>query len=127
MWQEVEALDFHADSRDALAMNHAEKLEHAKRLRKAIANSDEYSRRDVALATHREYRTVSNWLSLTKPTMPSERERAILRRMFPGYDSSGDPVEVAVRSSELVKWRQDAVISKYEQHLHEQRRERGAS
>lgn len=49
---------------------------------------------------------------------------AKLRRLLGEFDVEGDPVEVAVRQSELIEWRQDAVLSTYKRNLHEQREER---
>jgi hypothetical protein len=66
-------------------------------------------------------RTITNWTSGT--TMPDDIDREKLRNFFPGYDAEGDPVEVAIRSSDLQDWRQDAVLSFYKRNLHEQRSE----
>lgn len=46
-----------------------------------------------------------------------------LRNALGAFDAEGDPVEVALRQSELIKWRQDEVLSVYERNLHEQRKE----
>lgn len=101
-----------------------EKQEHARRLRQAIATS-EHDRADIIEATGKGYRTVSNWVSETKPTMPDDRDRAILRRLFPGYDTAGDPVIVAISRSELDEWRKDTVKGFYRKHVAEQEEERG--
>lgn len=70
-------------------------------------------------------RTVSNWTSRKHPTMPGHEDRAKLRRVLGNYEAAGgDPVEVAVRRSQLVDWRQDAVMSFYRRNLAEQRAER---
>lgn len=66
-------------------------------------------------------RTVTNWTA--GKTMPTLAERELLRGLLGHYDAEGDAVEVAVRQSELVKWRQDAVISEYEKHRYEQGKE----
>lgn len=100
-----------------------EKHEHAAMLRQAISESADVSRQTIADATGRGYRTVSNWISESKPTMPSDKERAMLRRLLGPYDTPGDVVERAVRQSELIDWRQDAVLSVYKRNLHEQRGE----
>lgn len=94
--------------------------DHAKLLRDAIATSAKYGRNDVADMTGRSYRTVSNWVSTTQPTMPEDKDKAILRRMFPGYDSSGDAVETALHRSPLIEWRRLRVLSFYKQQLSEQ-------
>ena len=100
-----------------------EKHEHAELLRKAIDESREWDRQSIATAFGRNYRTISNWISETKPTMPSGEERAQLRRMLGPYDSPGDGVERAIDRSDLVEWRRDAVKSFYKRNLHEQRGE----
>lgn len=80
-----------------------------------------YDRQVIADATGVNPRTVTNWTS--GATMPSGVEREALRRLLGEYDSQGDPVEVAVRGSELAEWRQDLVLSHYKRNLHEQRAE----
>ena len=97
--------------------------EHAELLRQALDESGEVTRHVLAEATGRSYRTVSNWISTTKPTMPSGSERALLRKLLGPYDTAGDPVERAVRRSALIEWRQDRVLSEYKRNLHEQRGE----
>ncbi len=52
---------------------------------------------------------------------PSMRLR--LAKVLGEFAVEGEPVEVAVRSSALVKWRQDAVLTEYERHKYEQGRE----
>lgn len=76
-------------------------------------------RRVIADATGVKPRTVTNWTSGV--TEPLEPEKAALRRILGDYDNPGDPVEVAVRSSELLEWRQDLVLAHYKRNLHEQR------
>lgn len=78
-------------------------------------------RQVVADAAGVKPRTVTNWTSGT--TMPSATERSALRQLLGDYDNPGDAVEVAVRSSDLHEWRQDAVLSFYKRNLHEQRGE----
>lgn len=97
-----------------------DKREHGLRLKAAMASRG-LGREVVADTAGVKTRTVTNWTSGS--TMPSEAERVVLRRLLGAYDSLGDPVEVAVRSSELVEWRQDAVLSIYKRNLHEQRAE----
>ena len=97
-----------------------DKQEHGDRLKAAIARA-RMSRERVADAVGVKSRTVTNWTSGT--TMPQPEEREQLRVLFPGYDEPGDEVESAIRRSELIKWRQDRVLSEYERNLHEQRRE----
>jgi transcriptional regulator with XRE-family HTH domain len=66
-------------------------------------------------------RTIRNYeIGATSPDVPTlEKLTAVLG----DFVTEGDPVETAVRSSELVKWRQDAVISTYEKHRYDQARE----
>lgn len=97
-----------------------DKTEHGLRLKAAMSRRA-LDRSTVADAAGVKPRTVTNWTSGT--TMPSEAERHILRRLLGDYDNPGDPVEVAVRASELHEWRQDAVLSTYKRNLHEQRGE----
>lgn len=100
-----------------------DKQEHGRRLKSAMA-SRRYDRQVIADATGVQPRTVTNWTS--GATMPSSTERAALRALLGEYDALGDQVEVAVRSSELHEWRQDAVLSFYKRNLHEQRGEEAA-
>jgi transcriptional regulator with XRE-family HTH domain len=95
-----------------------EKAEHGRRLR-SVMGSRGVDRKVVADATGVNTRTVTNWT--TGKTMPSPTEREALRRLFPDYDTPGDPVEVAVRGSELTEDRQDTVLGFYKRHLREQR------
>lgn len=97
-----------------------DKAQHARLLRDAIATSRKHDRDSVADRTHKSYRTVSNWISEKKPTMPDDEDRAILREMFPGYDLDADEVERAVRGSRLTEDRQYGVIGYYKKQLREQ-------
>lgn len=97
-----------------------DKSGHGKRLKQAMTDRG-ISRNTLADVLGVDVKTVTNWRSGT--TMPSETYRALLRQVFGPYDAAGDQVEVAVRSSELVEWRQDAVLSVYKRNLHEQRNE----
>lgn len=81
------------------------------------------NRQAIADATGVEVRTVTNWTS--GQTMPSARELDVLHRILGEYDHGGDPVEAAVRGSELTEWRKDAVLSFYKRNLHEQEAETG--
>lgn len=95
-----------------------DKQEHGRRLAAAMA-AKRYGRQVIADVTGRDVRTVTNWTR--GKTEPSAAEKILLRRLLGQYDHPGDPVEVAVRSSELVEWRQDSVLSHYKRNLHEQR------
>jgi hypothetical protein len=97
-----------------------DKVEHGERLAAAMA-AKRLDRQAIADAVGHGVRTITNWT--TGKTSPSVGEREILRRLLGPYDAEGDPVEVAVRGSELVDWRQDAVLSIYKRNLHEQRAE----
>lgn len=97
-----------------------DKAEHGRRLKSAMAARG-FTREQIADATGVNVRTVTNWT--TGKTSTPEMNKATLRRMLGEYDSTGDPVEVALSHSELTDWRQDAVRSAYRRHLHEQRSE----
>ena len=94
-----------------------DKAEHGRRLAAAMG-SQRKGRQEVADWAGVKVRTVTNWS--TGATMPSAPERDALRRLLGPYDVEGDAVEVAVRSSDLIEWRQDAVLSVYKRHMHEQ-------
>lgn len=101
-----------------------DKVEHGLKLKAAMA-AQVKNRSVVATATGVKDRTVTNWTSGS--TMPSDTERAALRRLLGEYDSLGDQVEIAVRGSGLAGFRQTKVIGYYQEQLHEQQRdERGA-
>jgi hypothetical protein len=106
-----------------------DKAQHARLLRDAIATSREHDRRSVSDRTGKGYRTVSNWISESDPTMPRDEDLVVLREMFPGYDQAIDPVERAVRGSRLTEDRQYGVIGFYKRQLREQDEaaERGAT
>lgn len=96
--------------------------EHAAALRRAIALSGE--RQDtIASVIQVDKRTISNWTSRTKPTMPKEADQAKLNRLFPGYADQGDPVEVAISQAELAPFRRAELVAVYQRLLHEQSRE----
>lgn len=95
-----------------------DKAEHGRRL-KAAMQQQGHDREDVAAWVDVGARTITNWTG--GKTWPDPRQRGILRQMLGPYDAEGDAVETAVRSSELVEWRQDAVLSVYKRNLYEQR------
>lgn len=99
------------------------KSEHAERLRAAMARKG-LERQDVADAVGVVTRTITNWT--TGKTTPSERERIALRALLGPYDTAGDPVELAVRASELTEDRQDTVVGFYKRNLREQKEGRTA-
>lgn len=100
-----------------------EKADHAKALRAAMTDQG-LKAQTLADLVGVSARTVGNWISRTRPTMPDNEDRATLRRVLGNYEiSAGDPVEAAIRRSELVEWRQDSVLSHYKRNLHEQRAE----
>lgn len=92
-----------------------DKQEHGRRLKAAMANQG-LGREVVADAVEKGTRTVTNWTS--GYSMPDDTDRAKLRRLLGHYDHPGDPVEAAIRSSGLIAWRQDAVLSEYRRHVH---------
>ena len=95
-----------------------DKAEHGRRLKAAMSRAGK-DRQAISDALDVGPRTVTNWTSGT--TMPTPAQRDVLRKVLGRYDDEGDPVEVAVRGSELVEWRQDTVIGFYKRNLHEQR------
>lgn len=97
-----------------------DKAEHGAKLRAAMAARG-FDRAVVADAVGVNVRTVTNWT--TGATMPPDKDRVALVKLFGDYATEGDEVEVAVRSSELHQWRQNAVIAEYQRHLFEQQRE----
>lgn len=74
----------------------------------------------VAEAVEASVRTVGNWRKVEGGTMPSDRDRAKLRILFPGYDAPGDSVELAVRGSTLTEDRQYELLGTYKRLLREQ-------
>lgn len=97
-----------------------DKREHGDLLKVAISRK-RLDRTAVADHVGVKPRTITNWTSGS--TMPSEAEREALRDLLGDYDQAGDEVELAVRRSSLVKWRQNKVLGEYERHLYEQERE----
>lgn len=96
------------------------KVEHGRRLKTAMAARG-FDRNVVADAVGVRVRTVTNWTS--GKTMPPPVHHQALHRLLGPYDSNGDAVEVALATSELSGWRQDAVRSVYRKHLEDQRSE----
>lgn len=94
-----------------------EKVEHGLRLKAAMARK-RLGREAIADATRVKPRTVTNWTS--GATMPSDTERAALRRLLGDYDDPGDPVEIAVRGSRLTEDRQYVVLGVYKRELRQQ-------
>lgn len=94
-----------------------DKQEHGRRLKGAMSLRS-LGREAISDATGVSARTVTNWTR--GATMPSEGERAVLRALLGAYDTEGDPVEAAVRSSRLTEDRQYGVIGYYKRQLREQ-------
>lgn len=99
---------------------------HAGRLRAAIGGNPE-RRKLVETATHVSYRTVGNWISEKKPTMPTDEQRQAIRDVLGQYDHDGDAVERAIFASELTDDRAHDVVGYYKRALRLQREERGAA
>lgn len=97
-----------------------EKSEHGRRLKTAMAQRG-VSNQALADLVNVDVKTVGNWRA--GATLPNDADREQLRRTFPGYDTPGDPVEIAVRQSDLTGFRQTKVIAYYQEQLHEQQRE----
>ena len=68
-------------------------------------------------------RTVRNWEG--GATRPPPDMALRLREELGDFDSEGDPVEAAVRKSELTEDRQYDVIGYYKRRLREQREDQG--
>jgi transcriptional regulator with XRE-family HTH domain len=94
-----------------------DKAEHGRRLRTAMADK-RLDRKSVALAVGVKPRTITNWTS--GQTLPDDGDRAVLRKLFPGYDDPGDPVEVAIMNSDLTEDRRYALVGTYKRLLREQ-------
>lgn len=92
--------------------------EHAVALRRAMAVAG-LNNGDVATALGVSTRTVVNWTSRSDPTMPSEAIQEQLGKLLPGYADLGDPVEVAIRNSELPPHERTALIAEYQRRLYE--------
>lgn len=95
----------------------AEKQAHGLRLRVAMA-SKPIDREGLAAQMKVDPKTVTNWRS--GRTMPSEGDLVKLADILGNYNVGGDPVELALKQSDLHEWRQDAVLSFYKRNLHEQ-------
>ena len=109
---------------DALGMD---REQHARALRLAMAGR-RLRNQGLADLAGVSLKTVGNWISETKPTMPSEADRMTLRRIFPNYEKGvSDPVEAALAQTDLAVHRQRAVLAEYERHVYEQQREAKAS
>lgn len=107
-------------SATACHIGHMDKAEHGRRLKTAMASRG-FDRTVIADAVGVRVRTVTNWTS--GKTMPPPAHHQALRRLLGPYDDDGDAVEVALATSELSGWRQDAVRSVYRKHLDEQHSE----
>lgn len=98
----------------------AEKQAHGRRLVIAMARKP-IDNAALADLLNVDKKTIGNWRS--GRTMPPADQQINLETILGNYNAEGDPVEVAVRGSELDEWRQDAVMSFYKRNLHEQRAE----
>ena len=103
-------------------MDSSDKVEHGLKLKAAMARAG-IDRTRVADFVDVGVRTVTNWT--TGKTMPSARERVLLHDLLGEYDHAGDPVEVAIRQSDLAPFRQTKVIGFYQEQVYEQGREQG--
>lgn len=94
-----------------------DKQEHGRRLKSAMSLKG-LGRDAVADVADVGARTVTNWTR--GETMPTEGQRAAIRKLLGDYDVAGDPVEAAVRASRLTEDRQYGVIGYYKRQLREQ-------
>lgn len=82
------------------------------------------SQESLGAAVGKSGRSIRNYeAGKSQPDVETLRQ---LRKVLGAFDAMGDPVEIAIDSSELIEWRRDAVKSFYKRNLHEQREERGA-
>jgi hypothetical protein len=100
-------------------VNEQEKRNHAAALRKGMSLR-RVTQETIATAVGRSKRTVGNWTSETKPTVPTEGEREILRKLLGPYDTAGDQVEVALAHSNLTEDRRYEVLALYKRLLRQQ-------
>lgn len=83
-----------------------------------------YTQRQLGDAIGVSEKAVRTWeTGQTASDRIDPASRVNLRKVLGDFDAEGDPVEVAIRRSGLVKWRQDRVISVYEEHVYDQGRE----
>lgn len=98
------------------------------RLQAARKRAGYRSQQALGDAIGRSSRTVRNWE--TDTTSPDRLDIEALREVLGEFDSTGDPVETAVRGSRLTEDRQYVVIATYKRELREQdeeaERRRGA-
>lgn len=83
------------------------------------------SQADLADVIGISARTIRNYEN--DKTRPDAGNLALLRQALGDFEEEGDRVESALRHSELRAWRQNAVISEYQRHLEEQRREEASA
>lgn len=91
---------------------------YGERLREARRRAGYKKQQALGDMIGRSDRTVRSWE--TNHTEPDDADKALLRELLGDFDTEGDPVESAVRSSRLTEDRQYAVISTYKRHLREQ-------
>lgn len=92
-------------------------MEHGLQLKAAMSRRS-LDRRVVADYVGVKSRTVTNWTS--GATMPDSGQRERLRDLLGSYDTTGDPVEVALATSPLTEDRRHLVLAEYKRLLREQ-------
>ena len=91
------------------------------RLQAARKRAGYRTQQDLGDVVGRSGKTVRNWE--TGRAVPDHAMRETLHRLLGEFDQDGDPVESAIRRSELSAHRQYEVLSVYTRNLHEQRAE----
>lgn len=74
----------------------------------------------IATAVGKSRRAIGYWTSENSPTVPSERDRELLRSLLGPYDILGDEVEIALANSELTEDRRYEVLAVYKRLLRQQ-------
>ncbi len=92
---------------------------------KRLREAKRWTQTDLADVLGVTAKAVSNWendRNHPRGSMGALRE-AFGRQLEADEAAPVDPVEEAVRASALIEWRQDAVLSTYKRHIHEQQGE----
>ena len=77
-----------------------------------------WNQTQLGMVIGRSARMVREYEKGRRRVEPALRE--LIRAELGDFDAEGDPVEIAVRRSRLIEWRQGDVITTYQRHLFEQ-------
>lgn len=73
-------------------------------------------------------KTIRNWeTDRVNPENISPEHRLLLREVLGPWDDEGDAVIAAIKRTELMEWRQGALISEYQRHVAEQEAHRSGA